>query len=102
VYDLRTGELMRKLGGEMIQCDGYSCETSMSQLAINSEGFTAVHAVATAGCTCETIEVSDSAGPRTVDIATSSSGKAVLTDLALSGDTVTWKHDGIPDSTQLH
>jgi hypothetical protein len=102
VYDLRTGELMRRLGGEMVQCDGYSCETSMDELAINSEGFTAVHAVATAGCTCETIEVSDNAGPRTVDMATPSSGKAALTDLALSGDTVSWKHDGTPDSTQLH
>jgi hypothetical protein len=102
VYDLRTGEPMTRLGGEAIQCDGYSCETGMDELAINGEGFTAVHAVATAGCTCETIEVSDSTGPRTVDTASSSSGKAVLTDVALSGDTVTWKHDGIPLSTQLH
>jgi hypothetical protein len=102
VYDLRTGEPMTRLGGEAIQCDGYSCETGMDELAINGEGFTAVHAVATAGCTCETIEVSDSTGPRTVDTASSSSGKAVLTDVALSGDTVTWKHDGIPVSTQLH
>jgi hypothetical protein len=107
VYDLRTGNPVQNLGGEFVTCDGYSCETRMDHAVINGQGFTAVHTVASVECidvnSCESIQVSDSGGPRTVDTATTSWVSApVLTDLALSGDTLTWKHAGTPESIQLH
>ncbi len=81
----------------------------MDNLVINTQGFTAVHTGINDNCgnapttPCEeAIQVSDSTGPHTVDTATSSTGKPVLTNLALSGDTLTWQHAGVPESAQLH
>lgn len=102
VYDLRSGKLLPNLGREGMGCEGYSCTTSVDDLAINSQGFTAVHLMAGCCPTGETIQVSDSNGPRTVDSAGFSSGKPTLTELVLTGDTLTWKHGGTPESTQLH
>ncbi len=113
VYDLRTGDLRKELGGETASgCSfgDYSCDTRMNALVINRQGFTAAHTILlSGGCAgpatdsfCETIQVSDSGGPHTVDTAASPGAKPVLTDLALSGDTLTWRHAGAPQSIQLH
>jgi hypothetical protein len=110
VFDLRSGSRVPQRGGENVGC--YSCQAGTDSLVMNSQGFTAIHTVVLTFCGkpgpvyCsyqEEIEAADSSGVRTLDSATESppAGPA-LTDLALSGDSLTWKHDGIPESAQLH
>jgi hypothetical protein len=52
-------------------------------------------------CTVERIEVSDGSGVRTADESRISGSGPFLTGLALSGDTLSWSHDGTPRSAQL-
>ena len=53
-------------------------------------------------CAVEQIQASDSTGVRTLDTITQSSGSPpALTILTLTGDTLTWEHNGTPRSAQL-
>jgi hypothetical protein len=114
VYALRTGAPIPGRGGETVSCPDYeySCLSGLDGLVINSDGFTAAHTTMyeigcfqppTGGpCPTEEIQASDSTGLHVLDSATSQFGFPVLTDLALSGDTLTWKHGGAPESAQLN
>jgi hypothetical protein len=116
VYDLRSGQPVSALGGEQVSCGDYSydCLSSLDGLVIDDQGFTAAHAeVRTPGqsgcsdttfqpCPGEEIIASDSAGVHVVDGATNPGGSALLTDLTLSGEILTWQHAEAPESTQLH
>jgi WD40-like Beta Propeller Repeat len=113
VFNLRTGGLYR-LGGQtacnssppsMANPSGFPCETSIDQLALGADAVSADHAVVRDyGCTCtvEQIQASDSTGVRTLDSVTEPDGSPpALTNLALTGDTLTWEHNGTPRSAQL-
>ncbi len=114
VYDLRTGAQVPDRGREMISCPDYeyTCSAQMNQLALGSNGFSAVHTLIQGGSTCSTLSpsctveqiiVHDSAGVQTLDSATQPEPSApVLTGLRLSGDTLTWEHAGTPESAQLN
>ena len=107
VFDLTTGAQSTKLGGEQVSCPDYNydCGSSADGLVLGADGFSAVHTAqyATSALT-EHILATDSSGVRTLDTATSTSptSSAVLSGLALSGDTLTWDHAGTPESAQLH
>ena len=97
VYDLRTGHLVNRLGGETVSWERYPCESTMDDVVINDQGFTGVHSVESVPCSaqsaageCEEIQASDDTGPRTIDTAVSSSStKPALTGLTLTKDTLT-------------
>lgn len=101
VFDLRTGSAVSRLGGERFSCDN-SCAGTMDSLVINDQGFTAVRVKLYQNTVSEQILASDNSGSRTVDSAASSSNTDVLSALALAGDTLSWKHNGTPESAQLH
>ncbi|MEO9121279.1 MAG: hypothetical protein ABI355_19610 [Solirubrobacteraceae bacterium] len=111
VYDLRTGMLVKRLGGEQVTCDGYSCLTYMDELAINAAGDTAVHTDQTLcpqfASGCEQIQADDSTGVHIIDQAASTSpfqadSSPTLTNLALIKNTLTWQHAGTSQTTTLH
>jgi hypothetical protein len=119
LFDLRTGcELQVQdtycdpsvpdRAGENAGCDYSSsppCATSMDQLVLGSDAVSAVHVTEVDnGCTCtvEQIQASDSTGLHTPDSVTEPDGTpTTLTNLALTGDTLTWDHNGAPMSAQL-
>ena len=57
----------------------------------------------TNACATEQIEASDAHGVRTLDTSTEFEAQTgpELTNLALSGDTLTWLHAGAPESATL-
>lgn len=116
VFDLRTGLGVPDRGGEQSMCVYQSvppCATSVDHVVLGSDGVSAAHMtvqdnscgpVAQPNChyTVEQIQASDSMGVRTLDGVIEPDGSpAELTDLALSGDTLTWEHNGTPRSAQL-
>jgi hypothetical protein len=113
LYDLRTGRIARG-GGQVATC--YSsppCTSTVDQIVLGSDAVSAVHTTVsddkcpyppdpTCRNTVEQIEASDRTGVHTLDSASAPDGSpAQLTNLALTGDTVTWEHDGAPHSAQL-
>jgi dipeptidyl aminopeptidase/acylaminoacyl peptidase len=108
VFDLRTGAVIVHRGGETINGE----LSSLDQLVLGPDGVTAAHTsftdcVSISACTTtEQIVANDSAGTRTLDTATAATpyqgGTPSLTRLTLTGDTLTWDHDGSQRSTQLH
>lgn len=112
LFDLRTGAEVPDRGGESAVAELYtspqnysSCQSSMDQLVVGSDAVGAVHtSVNKSSCTCtvEQIQASDSTGVHTLDSATEPQGSpTLLTKLALTGDTLTWEHNGSPRSAQL-
>jgi hypothetical protein len=123
LFDLRTGAPVPGRGGEQASCTygGFNrppCESSMDQLVLGTDAVSAVHSTVrdnqacspfscnppTSGCTCtvEQIQASDSTGVHTLDSVTEPDGSPpALTNLTLTGDTLTWNHNGSPRSTQL-
>jgi hypothetical protein len=110
LFDLRTGTAVPHRGGEQVSCSdfGYDCGSRMDGLVLGSDAVSAVHTrmvtypSGTSTTTVEEIVASDSAGPHTVDSASGTGlGAALLTNLALAGDTLTWDHAGSPRSAQL-
>ncbi len=106
LFDLRTGATVRDRGKEVTGCSPYpgtSCE--IDQLVLGSDAVSAVHTTATNnGCTCtvEQIQASDSTGVHTLDSVTEPNGTPpALTNLTLTGDTLTWNNNGSPRSAQL-
>jgi hypothetical protein len=108
VYDVRTGSGVLKLGGETVECAGL-CSSSIDQLVLGSDGATAAHTFGqTSGSSCawaEQIVANDGTGVRVLDsITTPCNGPPLakeLSQLTLSGDTLTWSHAGTPESAQL-
>jgi hypothetical protein len=117
VFDLVNGTQSNSLGGEQAGCpdyNGYDCNSDADQLVLNADGFTAVHTTvaqlgatgASGGQVTEQILAVDSTGTHVEDTVTQSvsgplAALASLTDLQLSGDTLTWLHDGSPRSATL-
>lgn len=111
VFDLRTGAQVPGRGGESAAGPGFTgdnastCQSSMDQLVLGSDAVSAVHiALVDNGCTCtvEQIQASDSTGVHTLDSVTEADGSpTALTNLTLTGDTLTWQHNGSPKSAQL-
>lgn len=95
-----------QLGGESMDCNfqtGASC--TIDRLVLGPDAVSAVHiTTVNAGCSCtvEQIQVSDNNGARALDSVTEADGSPPsLTNLTLTGDTLSWEHDGTPRSVQL-
>jgi hypothetical protein len=117
LFDLRTGLRVPDRGGEGPMCLDQSsppCASDIDQLVLGSDAVSAIHTtVRDANCaamlgppcseTVEQIQASDSTGVHTLDSITEPAGlPAALTNLVLSGDTLTWDDDGAQHSAQLH
>lgn len=111
VFDLRTGTEVPKRGGESASGEVYTgeqplvCHNDMN-VVLGSDAVSAahstVHETRPCSCTVEQIQASDAAGVRTLDTVTQPEGSpAALTELTLTGDTLTWDHNGSPRSAQL-
>jgi hypothetical protein len=116
IYDLRTGASVPDRGGEGSTCAYQSsppCASTIDQVVLGSDAVSAVHmTVHDATCepvqqhncrrTVEQIQASDSTGVHTLDSVTETDGSpAALTDLVLTGDTLTWEDNGTQKSAQL-
>lgn len=111
LFDLDTGLLEQKLGGEQVECPGSGCAAALDDLVVGSNGFTAAHTILTTYGTVayltERIVASDSSGVHVLDTLNSEhpfsqQGPELLTGLKLSGNTLTWNHDGTAESAELH
>jgi len=112
LFDLRTGASVRGLSGDTYvnSCSPDTCESSIDQLVLGRDAVTAFHTTAQGAyvdnshCNCmvEQIQANDSAGFHTFDSVTEPQGSpTALTNLTLTGDTLTWLHNGSPRSAQL-
>jgi hypothetical protein len=108
VYDLRTGTVVANRGGE--SAGGFYA--GIDQLVLGPNGSTAAHTweIRPACGTCATTTVeqivaNDNTGTHILDSITTGPDGPIpssLSQLSLSGDTLTWSHDGTPESAQLH
>lgn len=102
LFDLQTAQSAL---GEWVDCpSGGTCE--IDQLVLGSDAVSAVHTIQVGGactCTVEQIQASDSTGRNnTLDSVSEPEGSPpALTNLTLTGDTLTWEHNGTPRSAQL-
>ena len=117
LFDLRSGLPVGDQGGEGSVCVSQSsppCASNIDQLVLGSDAVSAVHTtVQDASCaaiqepncryTVEQIQGSDSTGVHMLDSVTEPDGSpAALTNLALTGDTLTWDNNGTQHSAHLH
>jgi hypothetical protein len=117
LFDLRTGLPVPDRGGEGSVCDSQSsppCASNIDRLVLGSDAVNAVHTtVQDASCapiqepncryTVEQIQGSDSTGVHMLDSVTEPDGSpAALTNLALTGDTLTWDDNGTQHSAYLY
>jgi hypothetical protein len=114
-FDLRTG-MEVAAGGVSADCPGSGgCSSGIDQLAVGIDGVIAAHTFVLQSpgpypiCTSvEQIVATDSTGTHTLDSITSTNPcdspapALLLSQLSLSGDTLTWSHAGTPDSAQLN
>ena len=120
VFDLRTGTTVANRGGESVSCGGdtsepeseYGCR--IEQLVVGDDGVTAAHTFTysydlTSSCQLvEQIVANDSTGTHVLDsIPTtnpcfSPTPALLLSQLSLSGHTLTWNHVGTPETAQLN
>jgi hypothetical protein len=114
VFDLRTGQQRKDLGGESAGGPtGGGASSGLDQLAVGTDGVSAAHtfvlqaSVTYPSCTLvERIVANDSTGTHVLDSITTTTAchapALVLTQLSLSGHTLTWSHAGTPESAQLN
>jgi len=117
LFDLRTGLPVGNQGGEGSVCVSQSsppCASNIDRLVLGSDAVSAVHTtLQDASCapiqqpncryTIEQIQASNSTGVRTLDSVTEPDGSpAALTNLALTGDTLTWDNNGTQHTAPLH
>lgn len=120
VFDLRTGATVANRGGETAGCGTDGCyDAGLDQLVLGSDAVTAAHTWArnvncfypVQGGVCTTVEqivANDNTGPHILDSITTTSPDdpgavpSTLSQLSLSGDTLTWSHAGSPRSAQLN
>jgi hypothetical protein len=112
VFDLRTGTVVAGRGGQTAECPGYgffSCpfRSGVDQLVLGPDAVTAAHTFVTGypNPTVEQIVANDRTGTHILDSITTigpNPAPLLLSQLALSGDTLTWSHDGSPRSAQLN
>jgi hypothetical protein len=116
VFDLRTGTTIADRGGESASCPdygGYGCHSGLDQLVLGADGVTAAHTFVTnvnepasPNTMVEQIVATDSTGTHILDSITTTGPffnptPSALSDLTLTGDTLTWSHDGAAESAQL-
>jgi hypothetical protein len=113
LFDLRDGMLVPNRGTEHSGC--YSsppCTSTIDELVLGSDAVSAVHeTVSDNNCwamqpdcryTLEQIQANDSTGTHILDSVTEPDGSPpALTNLTLTGDTLTWAHYGVQRSTHL-
>ena len=93
VFDLRTGLLQNKLGGESISCDYDNCPpVSLDHLALGSDGVSAAHfqTLEPAGSLSTPLEQVSCAAARTVCVAVDVIGSGVLTTSNPTGGPTAW------------
>lgn len=77
----------------------------MDTLVVGSDAVSAVHTTVSdngSTSTVEQIQASDGTGVHALDSITRPDGSPpALTNLTLTGDTLTWQHNGSPRSAQL-
>ena len=125
VFDLRTAT--RVAGGESVGCAEWSsgstgpCDSGIDQLVLGTDGDNAAHTFVfnnPLGPSCQSVEqivANDSTGTHVLDSITTttpysytdprgcdSPAPSQLSQLLLSGHTLTWSHAGIPESAQLN
>ena len=118
VFDLRTGNTVANWGAETAGCNCWDAD--VDQLVLGPDAVTAAHTWVTnincypgqgAACTMTTVEqivANDRSGTHVLDSITTtgpddpSAVPSTLSQLSLSGDTLTWSHAGIPQSAQLN
>ncbi len=105
VFDLRTGTAVADRGGESAAGPG----SGVDQLVLGADAVSAAHTFGincALGSSCPTVEqivANDSTGTHILDSITDAGpANFLLTQLALSGDTLTWSHAGTPESAQLN
>jgi hypothetical protein len=115
VYDLRTGLVVPHAGGQVATCSSAPpCTSTVDQLVVGGDIVTAVHTTVrdasrcpppsgpSCGNTVEQIVATDSTGVNTLDSVSEPDGSPPqLTNLALTGVTLTWENNGAPHSAQL-
>jgi hypothetical protein len=118
VFDLRTGTTVANRGGETAGCPAACYTDDLDQLVLGSDAVTAVHTWfmdsncwSGPGGACTTVEqilANDNTGTHIIDSITTtgpydpSAMPSMLSQLSLSGDTLTWSHAGTPESAQLN
>lgn len=114
VFDLRTGTAVANRGGESATSGGYCFCSGLNQLVLGPDAATAAHTWVFTGCctTTEQIVANDSTGTHILDSITTTDpsgtnptplvAPSMLSQLTLSGDTLTWIHAGIPESAQVN
>ena len=93
VFDLRTGLLQNKLGGESISCDYDNCPpVSLDHLALGSDGVSAAHfqTLEPAGSLSTPLEQVSCAAASTVCVAVDVIGSGVLTTSNPTGGPTAW------------
>jgi hypothetical protein len=115
VYDLRTGTAVADRGGETASCPtvlGF-CRSEVDQLVLGTDGATAAHTFGAApGSSCASVEqivANDSTGAHILDSITTTPPSCngpppalELSQLTLSGDTLTWNHAGTSETARLN
>jgi hypothetical protein len=114
LFDLNTGRESHTVGGEQVGCPGMSiCGAQEDRLVINADGSTAAHTTVVEfngtgpdEQVTEQIVASDSTGLHVEDTATSTHSyetpaPSLLTNLQLTGNTLTWEHNSSPRGAQL-
>ncbi len=112
VFDL--GMFGRFSGAPLIRVGGgtfcFVGSCVIDELVLGTDGVSAVHTTnrdnqsngVACTCTVEQIQASDSTGVHTLDSVTDPDGSpTALTNLTLTGDTLTWQHNGVPKSAEL-
>jgi hypothetical protein len=119
VFDLRTGTTVANRGGETPGCPAGCYDRGLDQLVLGADAVTAAHTwVRNINCffqvqgdVCTTVEqiiANDNTGTHILDSITTtgpddpSAIPSMLSQLSLSGDTLTWSHAGTPESAQLN
>lgn len=109
VFDLRTGRAVADRGGESVRC-AY-CFSGVDQLVLGADAVSAAHTsvydpAAVSPTMTEQIVANGRTGTEILDTLTTTGPynptAPALSQLALSGDTLTWNHDGSPRSAQLN
>jgi hypothetical protein len=118
VFDVRTGTVVANGRGESADCPSFSsgiCFSGIDQLAVGAGRVTAAHTFVVndprtyPSCTSvEQIVANDSTGTHILDSITTTTAcnspapALLLSQLSLSGDTLTWRHAGTPEGAQLN
>ena len=107
LFDLGTGAQVPDRGDETaFYHPAGSCGHAIDRLVLGSDAVSAVHVTeldpGSCSCMIEQVQASDRTGVHTLDSVTEQDGSpTTLTNLMLTGDTLTWDDNGASRSAQL-